>query len=85
MIVKVSGIPSVTITGTTYAVGVPVATYDDSGWAGAQTTLTITGAITDTPQEFWTKLKTKAGEWEVGLDVRDTFKTKLAGIVGKQL
>ena len=85
MIIKISGNPSVTITGTTYSVGVPVATYDDNGWVGTQTTLTITGAITDTPQAFWAKLKTKASEWETESEVRDTFQTKLAGIVGKQL
>ena len=85
MVIKVSGNPSVTITGTTYSVDIPVATYDDNGWVGTQTMLTITGAITDTPQAFWTKLKTKASEWETGLNVMDTFQTKLAGIVGKQL
>ncbi len=85
MIIKVSGIPSVVVDGTNYSVGVPVSTYDDDGWMGAQASLTVTGNISDTPQAFWTKLKDKASKWEKELGVKDTFQTKLAGIVGKQL
>lgn len=85
MIIKVSGIPSVTITGSLYSVDVPVSTYDDNGWTGVSTVLNITGDITDTPQMFWTKLKAKADIWETELGIMETFQIKLAGLVGKIL
>ena len=85
MIVKVSGQPTVTINGSNYSVDVPVAFYDDAGWVGEGTTLTITGVLTDTPANFLSKLTTASNTWQANVAIRNTFEVKLAGIVGRVL
>ncbi len=85
MEVRVSDQPSVTIIGSNYSVGVPVAFYDDAGWKLEGTTLTITGALTDTPANFMGKLTTASNTWQANVAIRETFEVKLAGIVGRIL
>ena len=83
MIIKVSGIPALSIAGSTYTAEVPVATYDDAGWQGEGSVLTVTGALNDTGAQFMTKLTAASNAWASSLATRDTFLAKLANLVGR--
>jgi len=85
MKVKVSGMPTLTISGSTYSADVPVALYDDNGWQGEQTSLNVTGNLTDTGAQFLTKLTTASNAWQAALAIHDTFQNKLANLVGRVL
>lgn len=85
MIAKVSGQPIIIVNGSNYSCDVPVSLYDDAGWKGEGTILTITGALTDTGAQFLAKLKTASDDWQATLAIRGTFQAKLSGLVGKVL
>jgi hypothetical protein len=85
MVAKVFGVPQITVNGSNYSCDVPVNLYDDAGWIGEGTTLTITGTLTDTGVAFINKLKMASDNWQATLAIRDTFQNKLNGLVGRVL
>lgn len=89
LIVKVTGRPDFTVSGSTVKATVPVAAYDYAGtndaWKVGETTLTITGTTSDTLATFKAALLNAVAAWKQSLTALEALKAKLDKIEGLEM